>query len=148
MPFTLSPVKAYSAFLSHVMSIIADNSETESLAGMPLAVGKRVSNKCAVAAARQFKQVFCVDNVSLAIHEPQLTKFLVSLGIRVISCFEVKARETAWQRKNLEEPDHRTFRVCINRGDTDLLLNSDNLPSDIVISRWQFKHADKPTVIE
>lgn len=107
-----------------------------------------MSNKCAVAAAIQFKQVFCFDNVSLAIHEPQLTKFLAGLGIRVISCFEVKARETAWQCKNLEEPDHRTFRVCINRGDTDLLLNSDNLPSDTVISRWQFKHDDKPTVID
>ena len=107
-----------------------------------LAIGRRTS-KCTVAAAKPFKQVLCIDNVDLSVHEPELSAFVVSLGVRVYSCHEVTARQTAWQRKNLPTPDHRTFRLCINRGDTAMLLNPDKLPSDVTVSRWHFKH-NKP----
>ena len=107
-----------------------------------LAVGRNMSSRCTVAAARPFKQVLCIDNVDMSVHEPQLTAFVSSLGVRVYTCHEVTARQTAWQRKKFPTPDHRTFRLCINRADTALLLKPDKLPSDITVSQWHFKHRE------
>jgi hypothetical protein len=125
--------------------ISAVHQRNAKLRRQPLAVGK-CTQDCDVAAAREFKQVFCVDNVSLSVHEPQLAAFVAGLGIRVYSCHEVTARLNAWQRKNCNKPSHRTFRLCINRGDAHLLLNADTLPSDIMIAQWHFKHSRKPEV--
>lgn len=105
----------------------------------PLLVGKCMSSTY-VAAAKPFKHVLCIDNVSLLIGVKELIEFVTSLGVRVISCYEVKARMSNWQRKHYTLPDHRTFRLCINKMDSDLLLNPDDWPADIVISRWHFKN--------
>jgi hypothetical protein len=105
----------------------------------PLTVGKCTSLNAV--AAKPFKQVYCVDNVSLSISGAKLTALITKLGVRVLSCHEVNARMTNWQRRNFIEPDHRTFRLCINKMDRDNLLNPDTLPADITISYWHFKPA-------
>ena len=106
-----------------------------------LAIG-RSTDYCTAAGAKPFKQVLCIDNVSMSTHEPELIDCFAGLGVRVFTCHEVQARRTAWQRKNTEL-NHRTFRLCINKADSHLLLNADNLPSDIIVSRWSFKHSKK-----
>ena len=113
---------------------------------IPLSVGKCVTGS-SVTGAKPYKQVFCVDNVSLSIDADQLTHFVSNLGVRVISCFEVNPRLSSWQRSHYNQPDHRTFRLCINKVDKDILLNPDTLPEDIYISQWFFKGTtqDNPT---
>jgi hypothetical protein len=122
----------------------------------PLIVGKSAipasggaSNICnaKLVAARPLKSVFCVDNVSSAYGVNELCDFVVTLGVRVISCFEVAPRYSSWQkeqimRQNLQgvvsEPSRRAFRLCINRSDIALLLRADAWPDDITVSKWFF----------
>ena len=110
----------------------------------PLVIGKS-TNSSNIQAARPFKLVLCVDNVSLSYNEDQLADFVSSLGVRVFTCHEVRPRLSYYQRNNFLDPDHRTFRLCINKVDKNLLLNADVLPADITISRWHFK--DKTTTL-
>lgn len=91
-----------------------------------------------LAAARQFKALFCVDNVNISVEINELVEFVSSLGVRVLSCFKVKPRLSMFQRTNGIEPAHSTFRLCINRGDTKQLLQAHLWPSDILISEWFF----------
>lgn len=111
---------------------------TRSSRRQPLVVGKSMDSST-IQAARPFKSVFCVDNVSLSFNENQLAEFVTRLGVRVFSCHEVKPRMSYFQRNNFGMADHRTFRLCINKVDKDLLLNADVLPADITISNWHFK---------
>lgn len=96
-------------------------------------------------AAKPFKQVYCVDNVSLSVSEDSLANMFEGLGVRVYTCFEVAPRMSARQRQLKIQPNHRTFRLCINKADRKILLNPDNLPADISISKYFFK-GTKPTV--
>ena len=90
-------------------------------------------------AAKPFKQVYCVDNVSLSVNEDSLTNMFQELGVRVYTCFEVAPRMSARQRQLRLQPNHRTFRLCINKADRKILLNPDKLPADISISKYFFK---------
>jgi hypothetical protein len=94
-------------------------------------------------AAKPFKSVYCVDNVSKNIDENQLSAFVNSLGVRVVSCHMVKPRLSIKLREYLQsnnlEPDHNTFRLCIYKADNELLLVADKWPTDITISTWFFK---------
>jgi hypothetical protein len=82
--------------------------------------------------------VYCVDNVGMATGENELVEFVSSLGVRVITCHEVKPRQSAWQRKKKISPSNRAFRLCINRADNNLFLQENVWPSDILISKWYF----------
>ena len=66
--------------------------------------------------------------------------FVESLGVRVVTCFEVKPRLSQWQRKRQIQPSHKTFRLCINRADNSRMLDAELWPEDISISRWFFKN--------
>lgn len=94
-------------------------------------------------AAKPFKSVYCVDNVSKNIDESQLSAFVSNLGVRVVSCHLVKPRLSIKLREYLQsnnlEPDHNTFRLCIYKADNELLLVADKWPTDITISTWFFK---------
>ena len=86
------------------------------------------------------KSVYCVDNVSVEIKEKDLTSFVADQGIHVISCFKVKPRLTAQQRRNNISPTyHNTFRIYILKQDSSKLLQADIWPSSISISPWLFK---------
>jgi hypothetical protein len=111
----------------------------------PLIVGKLAAGfgenrqSLSVVAAKPLKVVYCVDNVSPSITDVELKMFVESLGVRVVTCFEVKARLSAWQRKRQIQPNRKAFRLCINRADNKQLLNAELWPEDISISKWFFK---------
>jgi len=93
------------------------------------------------AAAKPFKAVYCIDNVVMTCGVADLVSFVSGLGVRVVTCYEVDARLTAWQRKRKDfKPDHRTFRICINRADIKPFLKADAWPTDVVVSRWYFSN--------
>ena len=109
------------------------------IVGKGSAVGLSSSGSTShLVAARQFKALFCVDNVGECIEVNDLVQFVSSLGVRVISCFKVKPRISIFQRENRIKPAHSTFRLCINRADTEQLLQASKWPSDILISEWFF----------
>lgn len=111
----------------------------------PLLVGKRPTSNSGnisdsgFAAAKPLKLVVCVDNVDLNHDEDAVKTFVENLGVRVVSCFKVKPRQAAWQKERKKPVDHNTFRLCINKADKKLLLNSEAWPEDIVISKYFFK---------
>lgn len=89
------------------------------------------------------KAVFCVDNVSNDVTAADLSQFVKSLGVRVLDCNDTKPRRSFRQKQNNIIPDdHRAFFLCINKADTDLLLNASKWPADVSISAWFFKKKD------
>ena len=80
------------------------------------------------------KVVYCVDNVSSLTSAEDLTNFVSGLDVKVTSCFEVKNRRPAWQRRNDSECGHKTFRLCVVNSDSEKLLQPRSWPADIVIS--------------
>lgn len=115
----------------------------------PLMIGKRTAAVTTSVDGNQFKaakpqkMVVCVDNVAESLNDIDLTNFVSGLGVRVFSCFKVKPRLTAWQRRNNIVARHSTFRLCINKADQNALLNSDMWPEDIVITRYFFKNSSQ-----
>ena len=97
-----------------------------------------------VMAAKPYKSIYCVDNVDMSVDADKLTSFVSSLGVRVLSCYEVKPRMSVRQRLRGITPDHRTFRLCINRADNNTLLQAESWPSDVSIYRWIFKPTSVP----
>ena len=89
-----------------------------------------------VAAAHAIKTVFLVDNLDNSCDTVSLTNFVTHMRVRVLSCFEVKPRTTRWQRAHGIIPDHRAFRVCVNRADTERFLDESKWPSDVTVSKW------------
>ena len=97
----------------------------------------------AVLAANPYlgKAVYCIDNVSTDVKEDDMRKFINDLGVHLISCFKVAPRRPAWWDKNKEyKPNRNTFRVCIPKHESDMLLNEDIWPEFISISTWIFKN--------
>jgi len=74
-----------------------------------------------------------------------LMSFLRKLNVRTLTCFEVKPRMTRWQRAHDFVPDHRAYRICINKADNDRLLDESKWPADITISRWYSKNKPAET---
>ena len=86
------------------------------------------------------------DNVDMYVDVGTLTSFVSSLGVRVLSCYDVKPRMSARQRLRGGQPSHKTFRLCVNRADNNILLKADSWPSDVSIFRWFFKSSSDPEV--
>jgi len=104
----------------------------------PLLVGRKsstlVSSSPTITAARTFKSVYIVDNLSKTCDMETLMTFLKKLKVRTLTCFEVKPRMTRWQRAHDFIPDHRAYRICINKADNDRLLDESKWPADITLS--------------
>ena len=110
----------------------------------PLLVGKRSThadpnNVAGLASAGPWKAVFCISNVSQSTTDVQLKKFVEDLGVRVVSCYQVKPRLSQWQRERKLQPNHNTFRLYINRLDIEKLLVAESWPEDVSVSKWFFK---------
>jgi hypothetical protein len=97
------------------------------------------SREPSLRAAKTLKSVYCVDNVSDQYDCAALATYLIKHGVRVITCYEVKPRTTRWQRSHKIQPDHKAFRVCINRADNSRFLDASLWPLDITVSRWYSK---------
>jgi hypothetical protein len=111
----------------------------------PLVVGtnplSRPTNSAVLKAAKPIvnKSVYCIDNVYNVSTTDDICRFVSSLSVRVISCFEVKPRQPYLQRRQHIEPDSKAYRLCIRREDSDKLQTADRWPADITISTWHYK---------
>ena len=83
--------------------------------------------------------MYCVDNVSNDVSVADLETFVKSkLGVRVIKCNETKPRRSFRQKRDNIKPDHKAFFLCINKADSQLLLDPAKWPADVVVSAWFF----------
>lgn len=78
------------------------------------------------------KRVFCVSNVDNGVTSTELSTFVESIKVRVISCFDTKTKF----------PDTRAFRICINKEDSVNFLDKNNWPRDIILREWIFKNKE------
>ena len=95
----------------------------------------------ALAAAKPYisKAVYCVDNVATTLSGDDLTRYVIAMGVSVISCHKVRPRRSAWQRQaGITPTDRNTFRLCVAREDVDKLLKAENWPEHISVSSWTF----------
>jgi len=94
-----------------------------------------------ISAARKLrsKLVFCVDNVNTSCTIDEMTSFVSSLSVDVVTCFEAKSRRRRNEDTNSDISDRKAFRVCIYEDQSDRFMNADAWPEHIVISEWFFK---------
>ena len=86
------------------------------------------------------KAIFCVDNLHKDITAVDLEQYVMSIGVRVLSCGETKPRRSYRQKVNNVVPDDRkAFHLCINKADTKILLNPSKWPADVSVSAWFFR---------
>ena len=69
------------------------------------------------------KAAYCIDNVCVDTSAEKLTQFVSEIAVKVITCFELKNRAPAWQRRAASSSSaHKTFSLCIVRSDSSKLL--------------------------
>ena len=130
------------------------NARSQQSKRQPMLVGRRPVSGAGVGttkitAAKPYigKTVLCVDNVSCDVGEADLEEFLKRNGITVLSCHIVKPRRSRWQRETGVIPaNRRTFRLCIPREQSNMLLKPDFWPAYITISPWIFSKRPQPEV--
>ena len=117
---------------------MSTTSVTNQVASASIAGGKKLT------AAKPLlgKAVFCVDNVSKDVTADDVKQFVVRMGVRVLECNDAKPRRSRKQKANDEVPDHKAFYLCINKADTDLLLDPSKWPADVTVSAWFFRKKD------
>jgi len=84
------------------------------------------------------RAVFYVDNVGMQHSATELRTFVSKMGVRVLSCFEVKPRR---RRFELNPPSRKAFRLCVADSDRGVLLDANKWPNHITVSEWYFKSA-------
>lgn len=100
--------------------------------------GRSSGGDFSISAAKKLvkKAVFCIDNIDTSCNAEDITQYVQSQGIAVISCFEVQPRhrrhETTWN-------DRKAFRLCIRDDQCDKLLEASRWPDSVTISEWFFK---------
>lgn len=109
----------------------------------PLAVGHappRLDSPGHVSLSAASKQsidrsVYYIDNIGPSYSADDVHKFVSSMSVRVLSCFEVKPRK----RRIDFMPDRKAFRLCIVSGDRDKLVDENRWPQGVTISDWYYK---------
>ena len=106
----------------------------------PLLLGK-AKNDSVISAARQQrkKSVLCVDNISTQCSVAQMTEFIASLHVKVVSCFEVKPRHR-YNESEDDVKDKKAFRVCIYADELYRLLEADAWPENVTVSILSLIH--------
>ena len=103
--------------------------------GPPL-LGKAKNGSFISAARKQRKKtVLCVDNVNTACSVEQITAFIRSLSVNVLTCFEVKPRRR-YDESEDDVRDKTAFRVCIYADELDQLLAAEAWPEHVSVSSW------------
>ena len=78
----------------------------------PLLLGKAKNGSFISAARKQRKKtVLCVDNVNTACSVAQMSAFIASLPVKVLTCFEVKPRRR-FDENECDVRDKKACRVC------------------------------------
>jgi len=98
--------------------------------------GKSVIAGVNVAAAKPIckKAVFCVDNVGTSYTVNDITSFVSSLAVPVLSCYQVKPCRRCDEEGEIT--DRIAFHVCIWAEDQDRMLDASKWPKSIAISQW------------
>jgi hypothetical protein len=127
----------------HQMTVTDGNKSSHVPQRAPLVIGKSLNitaASCKITAARPLikKAVFYIDNVGSCVTADDLSEFVRSLSVDVISCFEAKPRKRHAD-KNINPTDCKAFRLCVSDESRERLLNADNWPAYISISEWFFK---------
>ena len=105
----------------------------------PLLLGKAKNDHFISAARKQRKKtVLCVDNVNTACSVRQITEFIASLSVKVLTCFEVKPR-CRYDESEDDVRDKKAFRVCIYADELDRLLAAEAWPEHVTVSTWYSK---------
>ena len=76
-----------------------------------------------------------MDNVRAETSVEELSRFVSSLKVKVVSCFEVKNRLSVRQRRTDDDArsdDHMTFRLCIANTDSSKLSQSNALEQNVI----------------
>jgi len=111
----------------------------------PLMVGRQTGLtqiKLTAAKSLVHRAFYYVDNLSTSVSIDDLTNFVKSLDVRVISCFKANARRTRKQRSDKNFVAKRnSFRLCINDEDSHKLLVAESWPEDVVVNKWYFKES-------
>jgi len=81
---------------------------------------------------REKKAVFRLGNIADVYNTVDVTSQMETLGIRVVSCFELPKRAFL-------PAGNKQFRICIFAVDRHILLNCDNWAAGITIQEWIFK---------
>ena len=116
------------------LTVISSSQES----GTALLIGK--SSTAGISAAKKIinKAVYCIDNLSFDYSVEDVRSFVSSMGIDVISCFEVKPR----RRRNEElVTDRKAFRICICADDRERFLDDSKWPDSVAIFDWFFKQS-------
>ena len=110
--------------------------------GAPLVIGKSTIG-FGISAARKIvkKAVFCVDNLDTDHSIKDISLFVTSMGISVLSCFEAKPRR---RQNEAVVTNRKAFRVCINADDRERFLDDSKWPDSVAVYDWFFRSA-QPT---
>ena len=102
----------------------------------PLLLGKAKNGSYISASRKQRrKTVICVDNVSTGCSVEHMTRFIASLSVKVLTCFEVKPRRRHDESED-DVRDKRAFRVCIYADELERLLEAEAWPEYVTVSTW------------
>jgi hypothetical protein len=110
----------------------------------PLIVGRmssasQFSMHSSITAARIIKKaVFCIDNVDSSYSEEEVSDFVSSLGIKVLSCYSVQPRRRRFNT-DYDEVSRKAFRLCIPDSDSANLLDASKWPDGVSVYEWYFK---------
>lgn len=115
----------------------------------PLVVGRKqldtalTQNKLSAAKPLQVrKAIFYIDNLNTNVGIEDLESYVSNLGVRVINCYTTIPRRSRKQKLDeFVDKDRHAFRLCINDDDSEKLLDPENWPEDVAISRWYFRPA-------
>ena len=98
----------------------------------PLLVGENLNldTKKKLIAAKSLirKSVFCIYNVQIDVSVHDITEFISSLDVGVISC-----RSFIQKKDNFEPKDRHAFCLCIDKSEEEKLLQSDQWPVNITV---------------
>ena len=78
------------------------------------------------------KAVFCLSNIDSSYSEGDIKSFVLGLGIRVLTCFELKPSQN-------RPEGNKSFRLCIIAEDKNKLFNRENWPVGVTLREWQHK---------
>ena len=117
----------------------------------PLVIGRAASSSLhGVQAARQYpgnrpddRAIFYIDNVNVQHSDQDIRALAESMGVRVLSCFEVRPRRRRRDMEatspNTEVAGRKAFRLCIRDQDRDTLLSPGKWPAFVTVSEWYTK---------
>jgi len=111
----------------------------------PLVVGKAAStSQHGIQAAKQYpsnrpddRVIFYIDNVNVQHSDGDIRALAESMGVRVLSCFEVRPRRRS--DTDATPPSWKAFRLCIRDRDRAALLDPGKWPAYVTVSEWYFK---------